>query len=756
MIVKMKKHLFAILLFLLPVTVFCHNNGSTTVSGTLLLTDTIRCEQMKDSCLVLKDTLFNRFSSFKKGNLLDIVPVYTDTIKNSNDTIVGQFILKDSLSKHGDTLMLVWKDSIVCVYSAVYEDPDGGSTGKRERASWIKWCAIGIGIALLIILAFLFVLRFLKKFRKSKKFKVPLKANDITELKKEAAEFGFKIGKNSDEITITVTPENAKKLNKGGFIDLLKNVSAPSQEQESPQDQNKQKKGKKNSRATNRSTPGTDNYAPVINEIEEFINKLLGEGAQNASTDSQAAKPENDHRQEQNRQTGAGETGGDELQNRLKEYERRLEQARQKQSSGDASQSESGSETVQEYIKTLEEACDLVKNLIKERGNNQGLETTIASIKIDKERLENEKSNLDRTINDLKKNPRSFKGKDGFSSLTEIIEGYENDQAIRNDPESFKDKKGYNKLTKLIEKAEKCDNICNEPDAIDGDTEVGKLIKKAKTFVIILEHPEKLLSAPGADKHPLTALVRKGVLLDDVKQNPDLVKGNQEFAGSRLKEVVELTDTPEKVTKISYLSSKGLYKLVNAIEQIHRDPRLQSADYSWLNQMLSKTLANSSQYLAVQQKVAAAFGNNITIDGVIQNAQSYLGFGQYKNYWMNLQDSLLDAMLQLPKHSEAENTRVLLFYAAQLYSICCIMKEIYGDNTQNTGPHKVNVAVFNNANAPKLGAWNIPSISDSSMQPYIFTYLGGQDEGPRVNYLKQYKPLPFIFINNYYSDSVLS
>lgn len=245
---------------------------------------------------------------------------------------------------------------------------------------------------------------------------------------------------------------------------------------------------------------------------------------------------------------------------------------------------------------------------------------------------------------------------------------------LQNAPESFKGKPGYEKLTELMAKAEKYDAICRNPDSVDEHTEMGKCVRKARMLTLILDNPEKLLSAKGSDQHPLTNVVRKGLLLDKVKTSPELVATEAEFADTEL------------------------FRRVKSLQQ----------------------------------------------------------FGEYKNYWKNLQSPLLSALCQLFRNDEVYNTRVLMFYASQLYSISCIMNEIHGDNTQSVQRHKVNVSVFNNDTGPAISCLGLPDPNVQELEGCKFEYTGSDEEKKMVPYLKRYAPLPFIFINSYYSDDILS
>ena len=138
-----------------------------------------------------------------------------------------------------------------------------------------------------------------------------------------------------------------------------------------------------------------------------------------------------------------------------------------------------------------------------------------------------------------------------------------------------------------------------------------------------------------------------------------------------------------------------------------------------------------------------------------QIIKAFQKFENYKNYWNNLQSSLLNTLRQLFKNDEVYNMRALLFYAAQLYSISCIMNEIHSGNTPAESQHQANVSVFNNATAPSQNELGLPA-SETSLNDFEFQYENAPNEVEMVNFLKKYKPLPFIFINSFYSNRILS
>ncbi|MBR1991961.1 MAG: hypothetical protein IJ986_06790, partial [Bacteroidales bacterium] len=547
----------------------------------------------------------------------------------------------------------------------------------------------------------------------------------------------------------TDSHENAEDIKGNDFIDNLKKASKKTIDKTLEKDKQKRKNNKKkknhNSNLCKRPTQNAPHgYDPTIDKVERFVEKLL-----------KAIKPENTTDQtptttmENVKGTGGNSpaNGGNvekddisQLNKKLEKYENIIAEFQGKRDSDSIEQSEKETaQTNQDYIDAINDACEFLRSLIIEKRKVRDRDTQIETIK-----------------NELKEQNDALENvKQTNECLEKLI------KCVQDNPESLKGKNGYNKLTEIIEKAEKCDDICKYPDRIDENTEVGKLIKKAKDFTVVLDDPKELLNAKWA-KHKLTDVVRKGLLLDKVKKSPDLIASDKEFTQTPLQDFIVFIDSPEKINGHNNLSSKGLYKLVDDIMRINKNPGLQSATYPWLNTMLSKVMENSSQYIQVQN-AASSFGNSSDlsvltgqVQTVFQYAKSYLQFADYKNYWKNLQSPLLMALKQLPSRNETDNMRVLLFYVSQLYSMTCIMGKIYGDLTQTTSNHVVNVALFNSNSSPNPGSLGFPSTAEASFKDFTFQYLNEPGEVEMINYLKKYKPLPFIFLNSYYDNSVLS
>lgn len=339
-------------------------------------------------------------------------------------------------------------------------------------------------------------------------------------------------------------------------------------------------------------------------------------------------------------------------------------------------------------------------------------------------------------------------------------------EKLKSTPEAFKNISGFKKLAKLIERSENYDNLCDNPDLIDPESNAGKLIAMGNSFIRLLEKPENLLNQQWAAKKPLTELVRKGFLLDKVKGSPDLIIRDNEFSQTKLKTVVECLDKPEQIVSSGF-SDKGLYKLIKDIQEFANSTESYEPGgmrYKWLVDTLSKKIINSNRYINTL-KIANAFDKDSDVNAlegsikdVFQKAKSYLQLDGYKNYWRNLQNPLFNTLNQLSKfkNDEKHNMRALIFYASQLYSIACVMNEAYGDDSVPTKRHKINISAFNTDVKPTMGAYGFPQPSQDLLETCAYESKNRSDEEEMCQYLSTYKPLPFIFINYYYGDDVLS
>lgn len=233
-------------------------------------------------------------------------------------------------------------------------------------------------------------------------------------------------------------------------------------------------------------------------------------------------------------------------------------------------------------------------------------------------------------------------------------------------------------------------------------------------------------------------------LLDNVsislKKIGGIVNDNEVTIRQQEERIKTLSD------KVAELSSE-LQKIKQTPESFKEKP-----DYDKLTEIIEK--AEKYDHIC-SDPVLVTTEKELTDTALSQIIKTFQKFESYKNYWNNLQSPLLNTLFQLSKNDEVYNTRALLFYAAQLYSISCIMNEIHSGNTSAERQHQVNVSVFNNATAPFQNELGIPA-PETSLNDFEFLYENAPNEVEMVNFLKKYKPLPFIFINSFYSDRILS
>lgn len=361
-----------------------------------------------------------------------------------------------------------------------------------------------------------------------------------------------------------------------------------------------------------------------------------------------------------------------------------------------------------------------------------------------------------KAIDNLKRDSNTlYQAYDEYEDLLRIL---------KNNPNSLKGNKRFSKLSTIIERAEYFDKIMDNPDLIDKDSKTGQIIKKGYDFEHCLETPQIVLSASEYKSTNLANYLKKGKLLDEIKNNIGLIMSDpyNEFKNTDLKNMLNFIYTPETISNTKY-KDNGLYKLITSINNLSTQncTNINSINYEWLKNRLSIIIENANQYLVVAS-VADYYGTNdmdtSKLDGnvkkIFDNAVKYLQLGTYKDYWKNVSGQLLPALNNLHKNDDTYNSRLLLFYTSQLYSISCIMSKIYGDYRLSTKRFETNISLFNAKHPLSLSKYGIP-VSETDLNEYRFEYKGDNDEYNRIEFLKKYKPLPFIFINSYYSDNIL-
>lgn len=300
---------------------------------------------------------------------------------------------------------------------------------------------------------------------------------------------------------------------------------------------------------------------------------------------------------------------------------------------------------------------------------------------------------------------------------------------VKDTPESFKDNREYKKLSELIEKSQKFDSLSNNPDLINPATESGKLIAAGRLLKNYLNNPTNVTT--GNHAHSLLAsIVRKGIFLDKAKDDLQVVIGDREYiADSVLQKAASCVEEPYKILRTD-LNAYGLYKLISDLKNI--------ADALMNSKEITAEAVTSDE---MKDKLKPV------MDGLIR----YQKYGDYQNYWSNIQRPLFDVLNNLHNHDDSYNMRALMFYCSQFYSIAETIRNIQRGNT-NPPVYDWNVSLFNNADAPSIGKYGIPDISDDALKDFKFRYTGAPDEDKRRNYFNRFAPMRFILISTYYFD----
>lgn len=305
---------------------------------------------------------------------------------------------------------------------------------------------------------------------------------------------------------------------------------------------------------------------------------------------------------------------------------------------------------------------------------------------------------------------------------------YDFQERVKNTPESFKGYREYKKLSELIEKSQKCDRLSNDPTLIDPATKSGKLIVAGRLLEDYINNPINVTTGNHAHS-PLASVVQKGIFLDMAKDDLQVVIGDRAYiADSVLQKAVSCVKEPYNILSTN-LNAYGLYKLISDLNNI--------ADAVRKSQDIMSVTVTSDEIKGKLKPV---------MDGLVR----YQKFGIYQNYWSNIQRPLFDVLNNLHNHDDSYNMRALMFYCSQFYSIAETIRNIHKGNT-NSRVYDWNVALFNNADAPSIGNYGIPDISDDAMKDFKFRYTGAPDEDERRNYFKRFAPMRFILISTYYN-----
>lgn len=299
---------------------------------------------------------------------------------------------------------------------------------------------------------------------------------------------------------------------------------------------------------------------------------------------------------------------------------------------------------------------------------------------------------------------------------------------VKNAPELFKGNREYKKLSELIEKSQICDSLGNNPALIDSNTISGRLIAAGRLLETYINHPEKVTTGVHSSSR-LAVAVKKGIFLDKAKDDLQMVIGDRaNIADSVLQKAVSCVEEPYKIFRTN-LNAYGLYKLISDLNNI--------ADAIRYSKEITANAITSDE---MKDKLKPV------MDGLMR----YQKFGVYQNYWGNIQRPLFDVLNNLHNHDDSYNMRALMFYCSQFYSIAETIRNIHRGNT-NPQAIDWNVSLFNNADAPSIGNYGIPNISDDALKDFKFRYTGAPDEDERREYFNRFAPMRFILISTYYN-----
>lgn len=301
-------------------------------------------------------------------------------------------------------------------------------------------------------------------------------------------------------------------------------------------------------------------------------------------------------------------------------------------------------------------------------------------------------------------------------------------ELVKNNPKSFMNNREYKKLSELIKKSQKCDDLSNDPSLIDSTTASGKLIAAGRLLEDYINNPKNVTTGAHASTL-LASVIRKGIFLDQAKDNLQVVIDDKVYiAGSILQKAVSCVEEPYMILSTN-MNASGLYKLISDLNNIADSVR---------NSKEITAKAITSDEMKDELKPV--------MDGLIR----YQKFGVYQNYWSNIQRPLFDVLNNLHNHDDSYNMRSLMFYCSQFYSIVETIRNIHKGNT-NSRVYDWNVSLFNNADAPPIGNYGIPNISDDALKDFKFRYTGAQDEEKRHIYFQRFDPMRFILISTYYN-----
>lgn len=702
--------------------------------------DTLYREQLSDSCLVLllqhgfhgyvncpNATVYKQYRRQGPTAIYKLPFSYTDTIVEQksneagtsvNDTIFPKAYFKVDGEKLNDIVpvIMVANGDTLCVYKAqTIADANGGKRAWSGLWNVLKW----MGRAIVVFLALLYVVYVaIPKLRKAiRRWKA--------RREKKCFEMDFSLFYDAEE-TIVRLRKKAEESKSVKFENVGKSIKFEF------------------------SKGNVEKAKPFLDELNGYLlggSGILVNGGRVAGSDfDRACKSVEDEMEALNSFLGivdqgsdGGGSGGGQSDNTAHDDAR---------DNTEIDKLKKEIESLKKYKNALNKVASKARgvNLDRESKFEEGVDKLQKAVE-NWEDLVSRKSDIKSSSDVLSKfeewvSKTGKKTPDAAKEYIVKLEGVDKEftdfkKRLENDPKSFKGDTNFKALSELIGKAQSADTLQDElgkhPDLFAATTETGKL-------------------------------VARGRLLDEVKENAMLVLSKNELKDSNLGKMVGLVEHPEDILKWENQRNAGLYKLIKSIDDIDKESAKDGnaitenvVSHDWLKSKIGRLTKNHNQFL-ILKKYASDFGSgkidtkgmDEDVKRVFVSAEAYLSFKSYRNYWKNITGMVFSTLNKLQDNKEVDNTRALIFYTAQFYSISCIMNEIYGDSSQPTKRAKLNVEIFNKEDKPASTSLGFPELESSVLDSCRFEYKGGPDEDKVVKYLEQYKPLKFIFIQSYY------
>ena len=291
---------------------------------------------------------------------------------------------------------------------------------------------------------------------------------------------------------------------------------------------------------------------------------------------------------------------------------------------------------------------------------------------------------------------------------------------------------------------------------------LGKKVQLTEQLEGWKKDPKGLADDSGFKNTELAKKVQSGIVLDRIKDDALKVLAEDSLNGTDLQKAVGLIGEPEKVVGYKHKDT-GLFKLVDAMKQLSN---LSKADkqidddavaYPWLKEQLATIVAGYNDWCKTKTAANALYDSKDSRDAVekvLKDANSYKKFLAYQNYWLHIIAPLKAVLDKLEYKDEKYNTRALLYYASQFYSIACIMNKIYGKD-RIVSRAELNVKVFQGQEEPAITQYGFPETDANDLETCRYQFGGTKDDITLMKYLSKYSPLPFILVQSYFDEKIL-